>query len=99
MIASESEGHMIRSLNAPLSPHEEITLRRVALGAAAEGDLPVRDVARLRSLALVEGRAGRVRLTASGRSRYESLRRAPRSVAGDDMSSRLTTAFHDARRH
>lgn len=90
---------MIRSLNAPLSPHEEITLRRVALGAAAEVDLPVRDVARLRSLALVEGLAGRVRLTASGRSRYEALRRTPRSIAGDDMSSRLTTAFHAARRH
>lgn len=90
---------MIRSLSAPLSPHEEITLRRVGLGAAAEGDLPERDVARLRSLALVEGLAGRVRLTASGRSRYESLRRTPRSVAGDDISSRLTTAFHVARRH
>lgn len=90
---------MIRSLNAPLSPHEEITLRRVALGAAAEGDLPVRDIARLRSLALVEGRAERVRLTASGRSRYESLRRTPRSIISDDHPSSLTTVFHEARRH
>ena len=90
---------MIRSLNAPLSPHEEITLRRVALGAALEGDLPVQDIARLRNLALVEGRAGRVRLTESGRSRYESLRRAPRSFVGDDTSSGLTSAFHKARWH
>ena len=90
---------MIRSLNAPLSPHEEVTLRRVALGAAAEGDLPVRDIARLRSLALVEGRAERVRLTASGRSRYESLRRTPCSITSDDLPSNLTIAFHNARRH
>lgn len=88
---------MIRSLNAPLSPHEETTLRRVALGAVIEGDLPVRDIARLRSLALVEGRAGRVLLTPTGRSRYESLRRTPRPITSDDMSSRLATAFHKAR--
>ena len=88
---------MIRSLKAPLSPHEEVTLRRVALGTAIEGDLPVRDVARLRSLALVEGRSGHVRLTVTGRSRYESLRRTPRPIVSDDMSTKLATAFHKAR--
>jgi hypothetical protein len=97
MMASAPEGHMIRSLNAPLSPHEEVTLRRVALGVASESDLPERDVARLRSLALVEGRAGRVRLTTTGRSRYESLRRASRPITGDDMPCMLATAFHKAR--
>jgi len=82
---------MSRSLNAPLSPHEEITLGRVARGATI-GDLPAGDVARLRSLALVEGRAGRVRLTASGQRRYESMCRAP-----GETSSKITTAFHKAR--
>jgi len=90
---------MTRSLNAPLSPHEEVTLRRIALGAGFETDLPVRDIARLRSLALVEGRAGRVRLTATGQSRFEALRRAPHPIAGDGMSSRLAKSFHRARQH
>jgi hypothetical protein len=88
---------LTRSLNAPLSPHEEITLHRVALGVASEGDLPERDIARLRSLSLVEGRAGRVRLTTTGRWRVDALRRSPRPITSDDMSSRLATAFHKAR--
>jgi hypothetical protein len=88
---------LTRSLNAPLSPHEEITLHQVALGAVFEANLPERDIARLRSLSLVEGWAGRVRLTATGRRRVESLRRSPRPITSDDMSSRLATAFHKAR--
>jgi hypothetical protein len=43
-------------LLAPLSPHEEVTLRRVAIGIAKLADLPAPDVARLK-------------LSGSGRSR------------------------------
>jgi hypothetical protein len=43
-----------RGLLAPLSPNEEVTLRRVALGIARPADLPGKDVKRLKALALVE---------------------------------------------
>jgi len=39
-----------RGLLAPLSPHEEVTLRRMALGIANPTDLPARDVERLKIL-------------------------------------------------
>ena len=45
---------MSRSLDAPLSPNEEVTLRRVALGISPMKDLAPRDLMRLKSLALVE---------------------------------------------
>jgi len=62
-----------RGLQAPLSPHEEGTLRRVALGIEGSGALPERDVERLRLLGLVEASDGVVRLTRLGRQRYGSL--------------------------
>lgn len=69
---------MVRGQTAPLSPNEEVTLRRVALGVVPAGDLFPRDVARLVLLALVERDAERLRLTALGRIRYEALPRASR---------------------
>ena len=39
-----------RGLLAPLSPHEEVTLRRVAIGIVKLADLPARDVERLSTL-------------------------------------------------
>jgi hypothetical protein len=75
-VASTMEGQkiaMTRSLLAPLSPNEEITLRRVALGLSPARDLPPRDLARLAALALVDATVDGPRLTLLGRQRYHSL--------------------------
>ncbi|MCA0249963.1 MAG: hypothetical protein LCH93_25400 [Proteobacteria bacterium] len=64
---------MARSLNAPLSPHEEVALRRVALGLAPNEVLSDRAVARLKSLALIEGSGAGLRLTQIGQQRYSAL--------------------------
>lgn len=64
---------MSRSLLAPLSPNEELTLRRVATGMLGAHDLSERDLTRLRSLALVDVSVDRPRLTALGRQRFKSL--------------------------
>jgi hypothetical protein len=66
---------MARGLRAPLSPNEELTLRRVALGIALAKDLPAGDVLRLRNLALIEDRGERLGLTALGRERYQRFHR------------------------
>jgi hypothetical protein len=75
---------MSRSLDAPLSPNEEVTLRRVALGISPMKDLAPRDLMRLKSLALVEIDAGVARLTEFGRQRYGAL---PRAGTARDLSS------------
>ena len=62
-----------RGLLAPLSPDEEVTLRRVALGIANPVDLPVRDVGRLKSLLLIEDYPAGLRLTPAGKKRYLAL--------------------------
>jgi hypothetical protein len=50
---------MERGLIAPLSPHEEVTLRRIALGISKARQLPPRDVAHLIRLCLVADNEGR----------------------------------------
>ena len=62
-----------RGLLAPLSPNEEITLRRVALAVAQPADLPAKDVERLKALMLVEEHAAALRLTPVGKQRYLAL--------------------------
>jgi hypothetical protein len=62
-----------RGLLAPLSPHEEVTLRRVALGIANPVDLPARDVERLKCLLLIEDCRVGLRLTPAGKKRYLAL--------------------------
>lgn len=64
---------MGRSLNALLSLHEEVALRRVALGLAPNEVLSDRAVARLKSLALIEGLGPGLRLTQIGWQRYAAL--------------------------
>ena len=49
---------MVRGLKAPLSPNEEVTLRRIALGIATAKLLPARDVAYLARLGLVDESEG-----------------------------------------
>jgi hypothetical protein len=61
---------MSRGLRAPLSPNEELALRRIASGNAAATDLSPRDVRRLRHLALVEDLDERLVLTGLGWQRH-----------------------------
>ena len=61
-----------RSLKAPLSLREELTLRRIVLGIADVKQLPGQSVARLRGMGLIDDAN---RLTAAGRQRYENLPR------------------------
>ncbi len=81
---------MPRSLDAPLSPHEETALRRVALGAARPADVAPRDLMRLRTLELVEDADGLLRLTSVGRQRYGLLSRP-----GAAPTRRTADAGHD----
>jgi hypothetical protein len=62
---------MERGPRAPLSPHEEVTFRRIALGISEAKHLLVRDVAYLIRLRLVDESDGRLKLTELGRERYQ----------------------------
>lgn len=62
-----------RGLLAPLSPNEEVTRRRVAIGIATPARLSERD---LKALSLIEEHGGGLRLTP--RERYLAL---PKSAA------------------
>ena len=64
---------MARSRTAPLSPNEEVSLRRVAFGISKPADLPARDIARLKTLSLIEEHGAGLRLTPLGRERYLAL--------------------------
>ena len=71
----------MRGLLAQLSPHEETTLRRVALGF---GDAaPSMHIKQLEKLALIERRRSEWRLTPLGEKRYEQLER-PAKLSRDD---------------
>ena len=61
---------MVRGLIVPLSPNEEIALRRVAYGSA---DVAFRYAERLMRLALVEDAADGLRLTSVGQQRIGLL--------------------------
>jgi hypothetical protein len=73
-----------RGLLAPLSPHDEVTLRRVALGIAQPADLPAKDVERLKALLLIEEHGAGLRLTPNGKERYLAL---PNSFAVFDTDA------------
>jgi hypothetical protein len=70
-----------RGLLAPLSPHEEVTLRRVAIGIAKPADLPARDVERLKALMLVEQNGDGLQLTPVVGSAISPFRTAPASLS------------------
>lgn len=83
---------MDRSLVVPLSPNEEVTLRRVAYGIARTDHLQPSHVARLKRLALIEDRGGALFVTQVGQRRLTSspvarLDNAP--VAMDDNVAAL----------
>ena len=75
---------MERGLIAPLSPHEEVTLRRIALGIPKASQLPPRDAAHLIRLRLVADNEGRLSLTDIGRERYRALPKAAGMTAVAD---------------
>jgi hypothetical protein len=56
-----------------LSPHEEVSFRRVALGISKAELLPACDVERLKALSLIEEHESHLRLTPTGRKRYQAL--------------------------
>jgi hypothetical protein len=85
---------MERGLRAPLSPHEEVTLRRIGLGISEAKHLLARDVAYLIHLRLIGEKDGRLRLSALGRQRYEELPRpAAQSQHGEDEAN-AALRFH-----
>jgi hypothetical protein len=61
----------MRGMLAPLSPHEETTLRRIAFGG--EGALEPEHIRRLLKLDLIEWSDWRWRLTSLGRQRHDAL--------------------------
>ena len=77
-----------RTRSARLSPREEVTLRRVALGYAGRGELPASELARLVQLGLVADIDGVLSLTTAGRRRYEQQTR-PAGPIGDAMPDDL----------
>ena len=83
----------MRGILAPLSPNEEITLRRIALGFGARDRLTPRHVQRLLQLALIAEANGELRLTELGLQRYASLERPAKwtSETGSQDISRLLT--------
>ncbi|HEX9555264.1 MAG TPA: hypothetical protein VF991_02145 [Reyranella sp.] len=70
MELNEQGDPMVRGLIVPLSPNEEIALRRVAYGSA---DVAFRYAERLMRLALVEDAADGLRLTSVGQQRIGLL--------------------------
>ncbi len=91
---------MPRSLDAPLSPNEEITLRRVALGISCARDLSQRDLVRLKTLALVEVTDNGLHLTPDGHQRYSRLPRATSLAAAptyDELMSALAERLRKER--
>jgi hypothetical protein len=64
----------MRGLLAPLSSHEEVTLRQVAMGSTQE--LPAQHLKRLEQLELIVSDGGCYQLTPLGRQRHNGLPRA-----------------------
>ena len=88
---------MERGLIAPLSPHEEITLRRIALGISKAEFLPGRDVAHLIRLRLVDEDDGSLSVTALGRERYQGLPRVAGAAHEDEAGAVLRFHLQQAR--
>ena len=87
---------MDRGLVAPLSPNEEVTLRRVAYGVVKAKRLQVAHLRRLKSLALIEDHDGALSLTVMGRQRLANspvarLDKAP--IAVDSSVAALAKAL------
>ena len=77
---------MERGLLAPLSPNEQTALRRVANGISKAKHLRATSLRRLKHLALVEEREGRIKLTELGERRCQ----ADRMTSDGTMAGRVT---------
>ena len=88
-----------RGLLAQLSPQEEVTLRRVALGIANPADLPPQHVERLKFLLLIEKFSAGLRLTPTGKKRYLALPNTAAfySVAPDEGLAKMAEFISKAR--
>jgi hypothetical protein len=82
---------MDRSLVAPLSPNEEVTLRRVAYGIAKSDDLHPSHLMRLKRLALIEDRDGALFVTQTGQRRLTNSPVARLDKAPVAMDASLAT--------
>ena len=86
---------MNRGLKAPLSPNEEITLRRVGYGIAKPNELIARDVERLSRLALIDRQGDHLILTPLGQQRLAATP-GPHfqgATSSDQALSELMAAF------
>jgi hypothetical protein len=83
-----------RGLKTPLSPHEEVSLRRVALGISQPADLPVRDITRLKALSLIEEHGAGLRLTPLGRERYLALPNSS-AINGEILLQKFVEAYDE----
>ncbi len=91
---------MTRGSLAPLSPHEEVTLRRVALGIAQAPQLSKSDVKRLKALSLIDENDGGLGLTPAGRERYLAFAKSAAvdpSDSPEDLVSKLAEIIIKAR--
>jgi hypothetical protein len=91
---------MRRSLIAPLSPHEEVALRRIALGLTPTHELSARAIVRLKNLSLIEDSETGLRLTDVGRQRYRTLPGAKAGelpVAQEQLAQILSTYIEEAK--
>lgn len=84
-----------RSLKAPLSPSEELTLRRIALAITSPDEMPATSLTRLRGMKLLDDAN---RLTPLGRERYASLERPTAKTKGDDAKAALLDALRKVAR-
>ena len=91
---------MERGILAPLSPNEELALRRIAGGRTRLSVRAGPDVVRLQKLKLVEEIDGKLRLTSLGQGRYAKLPDTSASQASDptdDINAALIKSFDRAR--
>jgi hypothetical protein len=96
-----SDHAMARGLLAPLSPNEELALRRIASGQGRLASLASRDVEHLRKLDLIEEVGDRLQLTAIGWDRYARFDKTSPlrgSESADKINAALVTFFSNARR-
>jgi hypothetical protein len=70
----------MRGMLTPLSPHEEVTLRRIVMGSIYK--LSAHHLKRLEQLKLIASNGGGYELTPLGRQRYNGLPR-PAGLASD----------------
>jgi hypothetical protein len=63
----------MRSMLAPLSPHEEAALRKIGFGFGSDDRVELAHLRRLLDLQLIEWTGRTWQLTQVGRQRYEGL--------------------------